>query len=146
MGTALSRSESVTDLSLKAEAYDVAAASVDGMDVLAVADAARLAVDYVREGRPYFLECRTYRFRAHSMFDAELYRPKNEIAEWKRRDPITLFVERMGRAGRLTEADRSELEHLADRETAEAVAFAEAGGWEPVADLNRFVTSEKQAP
>jgi pyruvate dehydrogenase E1 component alpha subunit len=142
MGTALSRSESVTELTVKADAYNVAAASVDGMDVRAVADAARLAVDYVREGRPYFLECRTYRFRAHSMFDAELYRPKDEVADWKGRDPIAQFVSRMRREGVLSEGDREELEHLADREVAEAVAFAEAGTWEPVADLSRFVTSE----
>ena len=69
----------------------MASAVVDGMDVLAVSEAARLAIAAVREGRPYLLECRTYRFRPHSMFDAELYRSKDEVAEWKKRDPITTF-------------------------------------------------------
>ena len=77
MGTALTLSESVTDLTHKAASYAVAAAAVDGMDVLAVEAAAQDAAAAVRAGAgPYFLECRTYRFRAHSMFDAELYRDK----------------------------------------------------------------------
>jgi pyruvate dehydrogenase E1 component alpha subunit len=144
MGTALTISESMTEIARKADAYGVAAASVDGMDVLAVSEAARRAVDLVREGRPFLLECRTYRFRAHSMFDAELYRPKEEVAEWKRRDPITLFLEQMKRAGVTTDDDRPDAERTADREIDEAVAFAEAGTWEPVEDLARFVYSEKQ--
>jgi pyruvate dehydrogenase E1 component alpha subunit len=143
MGTALRISESATDIARKAEAYDVASAAVDGMDVLAVAEAARRAVDVVREGRPYLLECRTYRFRAHSMFDAELYRPKEEVAQWKKRDPITLFVAQMQNAGVLRDEDVRELERRVEREVAEAVSFAEAGDWEPVEDLTRFVYSEK---
>ncbi len=144
MGTALRISESVTEIARKAEGYDVPSAAVDGMDVLAVAEAARRAVDVVRGGRPYLLECRTYRFRAHSMFDAELYRPKEEVAEWKNRDPISLFAEQMQADGILREDDVRELERRADREVAAAVAFAEAGTWEPVADLTRFVYSEKK--
>ncbi len=144
MGTALRISESVTEIARKAEGYDVPSAAVDGMDVLAVAEAARRAVDVVRGGRPYLLECRTYRFRAHSMFDAELYRPKEEVAEWKNRDPISLFAGQMQADGILCEDDVRELERRADREVAAAVAFAEAGTWEPVADLTRFVYSEKK--
>jgi TPP-dependent pyruvate/acetoin dehydrogenase alpha subunit len=84
MGTALSRSESVTDISRKASAYGVPAEAVDGMDVLAVGEAAARAVEAARTmGSPYLLECRTYRFRAHSMFDPELYRTKAEVEEWK---------------------------------------------------------------
>jgi len=143
MGTALKFTESVTDIARKADAYGVAAAVVDGMDLLAVSEAAKQAVDAVREGRPYLLECRTYRFRAHSMFDAELYRSKDEVAEWKRRDPIPAFFQKMKTAGVLNDDDLPELEMRADREIDEAVAFAEAGTWEPVADLNRFVHSEK---
>ncbi len=143
MGTALRFTESMTDIARKGDAYGVAAAAVDGMDLLAVSKAARLAVDTVREGRPYLLECRTYRFRAHSMFDAELYRPKDEVAEWKRRDPITLFWQKMKTTGVLEDGDLPEAERLADAEIAEAVAFAEAGTLEPVTDLARFVYSEK---
>jgi len=143
MGTALNISESMTDIARKADAYGVAAAAADGMDVLAVADAARRSVEAVRNGRPFLLECRTYRFRAHSMFDAELYRPKQEVAEWKKRDPILLFMQRMKETGILADADLSDAETRADREVEEAVAFAEAGSWEPVADLTRFVHSER---
>jgi len=143
MGTALRISESQTDIARKAEGYGMAASFVDGMDVLAVADAARRAVEAVREGKPYLLECRTYRFRAHSMFDAELYRAKEEVAEWRKRDPITQFFQSQATVGVLREADLPALEQQADREIAAAVAFAEAGTWEPVADLTRFVYSEK---
>ena len=93
MGTALARHQAQTDISLKAESYGVASSAVDGMDVLAVEAAARQAADFVRGGNgPYLLELRTYRFRAHSMADPDLYRTKQEIEEWKRRDPIEGIV------------------------------------------------------
>lgn len=142
MGTALRFTESVTDFARKADAYGVAAAAVDGMDVLAVEEQARKAIDVAREGRPFFLECRTYRFRAHSMFDAELYRAKEEVTEWKKRDPITSFFEKMKAAAVLTDADLESIEQEAAKEVAGAVAFAEAGTLEPVSDLTRFVYSE----
>jgi pyruvate dehydrogenase E1 component alpha subunit/2-oxoisovalerate dehydrogenase E1 component len=142
MGTALRISESMTDLFRKADAYGVAAAAVDGMDVLAVGEQARKAMDSAREGRPFFLECRTYRFRAHSMFDAELYRSKDEVAEWKKRDPIPAFFEKMKSAAVLTDADFESIEREVAEEVDAAVAFAEAGTMEPVGDLTRFVHSE----
>ena len=101
MGTALDRSESETDLALKAAAYEMPAWPVDGMDVHAVRDAARRAVDRIRGGGgPRFLELRTYRFRAHSMYDPERYRDKAEIELWKERDPITALTDSL-RAGGL---------------------------------------------
>lgn len=136
MGTALDRSEADTDLCEKARSYRIAAASADGMDVLAVADAARLAADYVRSGRgPYFLELRTYRFRAHSMFDPELYRSKAEVEHWKQRCSIATFTAQMQAAGLLTPADVAAIEGDVAREIAAAVAFAEAGTLEPVEAL-----------
>ncbi|MEZ5417746.1 MAG: pyruvate dehydrogenase (acetyl-transferring) E1 component subunit alpha [Vicinamibacterales bacterium] len=142
MGTALGLSESVTDIARKADAYGVTGARVDGMDVLAVSEAAAAAIDVVRAGRPYLLECRTYRFRPHSMFDAELYRSKDEVALWKTRDPITTFARRMQDAGVLGDADVQAIEQEVAGEVDDAVAFAEAGTWEPVEDLLRFVHSE----
>jgi pyruvate dehydrogenase E1 component alpha subunit len=140
MGTALDRHQSQTDIRRKADAYGMPAAAVDGMDVLAVESAMRLAVDAVRSGSgPYLLEARTYRFRAHSMYDAELYRSKAEVEEWKRRDPIDLFVKRLHEANRLSDADLAMAERQAADEVAAAVAFAEAGPWEPVADLTKDV-------
>jgi len=145
MGTALELSESVTDLTRKAAGYDVAARAVDGMNVLEVEAAAKKASAGVRSGAgPYFLECRTYRFRAHSMFDPELYRTKDEVEEWKSRDPIPNFIDRLKKQGLLTEADLEQLEREAAMEIGEAVAFAEACTCEPVEDLTRFVYSERR--
>ena len=89
MGTALARPESETDLALKAASYEMPGLAVDGMDVLAVEAAApRGRGGRPCRRRPCFLELRTYRFRAHSMYDPELYRNKEEIEHWKQRDPI----------------------------------------------------------
>ena len=147
MGTALDRSESQTDLATKAESYNIPAATVGGMDVLAVEAAATNAAEAVRAGSgPQFLECQTYRFRAHSMFDPELYRDKAEVEDWKERDPIATFVDRMQAENLLDASDREELEQEAAQEIEEAVTFAEDGTWEPVEDLTRFVYSEPEAP
>jgi pyruvate dehydrogenase E1 component alpha subunit/2-oxoisovalerate dehydrogenase E1 component len=143
MGTAIRFEHAVTELVKKADAYNVAAAAVDGMDVLAVEAATRKALDYVRSGAgPFFLECRTYRFRAHSMFDAELYRAKTEVEEWKARDPITSFSARLRAEGSLSDADLELIENEVAAEVTDAVNFAEAGTWEPIEDLTRFVYSE----
>lgn len=143
MGTALGRSESETDIHAKAAAYRVPSAEVDGMDVVAVEAAAANAAAHIRsEGGPYFLECRTYRFRAHSMFDAQLYREKNEVEEWKRRGPLVRFTEWMEGAGMLKPEEREAMEAEIAAEIAEAVAFAESGAWEPVEHLTRHVHAE----
>ncbi|HET8879078.1 MAG TPA: pyruvate dehydrogenase (acetyl-transferring) E1 component subunit alpha [Arthrobacter sp.] len=143
MGTALGRSESQTDIALKASGYEMAAWAVDGMDVLAVEETARRAVDAVRAGGgPHFLELRTYRFRAHSMFDPERYRDKAEVARWLERDPIVLLHAALEAGGGLPAADWEQLQADADAEIAAGVAFAEAGTPEPLEDLERFVYSE----
>jgi pyruvate dehydrogenase E1 component alpha subunit len=139
MGTALELSESETDLALKAASYRVAAWDVDGMDVSAVHHAALQAVESIRAGGgPVFLEARTYRFRAHSMYDPELYRDKAEVARWRERDPIELAVS----AHAVTDAEREGIEARVGAVIDEAIAFAEAGSPEPVAELTRFVYSE----
>jgi pyruvate dehydrogenase E1 component alpha subunit len=146
MGTALRLSESETDIALKASAYEIPAWPVDGMDALAVADTARRAVAAVRSGGgPHFLELRTYRFRAHSMFDPERYRDKAEVARWVERDPITALRERLQAAGALSEGQWTALRQQVDAEIAAAVAFAEAGTDEPVEELTRWVHSEPEA-
>jgi len=144
MGTALERSESQTDLTQKAASYNMHSAAVDGMDVLAVEAAASEAVSFIREQQaPFFLECRTYRFRPHSMFDPELYRSKEEVEEWKQRDPILTFKAKLFEQGLLDEARLNHLEQQVAAEIAEAVAFAEASPLEPIEDLTRFVFSER---
>jgi pyruvate dehydrogenase E1 component alpha subunit len=136
MGTALVRSESQTDLCVKAAAFKVPAVRVDGMDVVAVHEAARVAVEQVRaQGGPCFVEFQTYRYRAHSMFDPDLYRNKDEVEEWKRRGPIHNLTGRLKAEGRLTEERFLEIDAAALREVESAVAFAEAGTWEPVEHL-----------
>ena len=144
MGTALARSESQTDIRVKAAAYDVRAAAVDGMDVLAVEQAAREAVEHAHAGRgPVLLEMRTYRLRAHSMFDAQLYRDKSEVEEWRKRGPLTTLTTRLKAAELLTEDDFQRLQREADAEVAAAVEFAAAAEWEPVGDLARHVYAEE---
>jgi len=140
MGTALERSESETHIFRKAESYRMPAASVDGMDVIAVEATARAAVAEVRAGGgPRFLECRTYRFRAHSMFDAQLYRNKAEVEAWKQKGPVLRFGRWLEETGMLDAAGRERLEAEIADELNAAVAFAEDGHWEPVEDLTRDV-------
>ena len=146
MGTAIERYESETDLALKAASYEMTSWSVDGMDVLAVEDAARKAAAEVRDGsRPCFLELRTYRFRAHSMYDPDLYRTKEEIERWKQHDPISALTERLRSAELVGDEDLEELERTIAQEIDAAIVFAEAGTFEPVEDLERFVYWEGSA-
>jgi pyruvate dehydrogenase E1 component subunit alpha len=140
MGTALVRHQAQTDISLKAGAYGLTSNAVDGMDILAVETAARQAADFVRtERKPFLLELRTYRFRAHSMSDPDLYRTKEEIAEWKKRDPITLYERQLKDWGLLSEADRAGIEAAVGDEIEAAVRFAEASPFEPVDELLKDV-------
>jgi pyruvate dehydrogenase E1 component alpha subunit len=140
MGTSLATSESETNLTMKAASYEVPAWSVDGMDADVVAHVAGRAIDAVRAGGgPVFLECRTYRFRAHSMFDPDLYRPKDEVEHWKERDPIVLASARLRSEGLIDDDTEAALWTAARAETDAAVAFAEAGTWEPIATLEEHV-------
>jgi len=101
----------------------------------------------VREGLgPFFLELQTYRFRAHSMFDPELYRERAEVERWKQRCPIAGFTARMQAAGLLDAADAAALETEVAGEIAAAVAFAESGTLEPVEQLARDVYARQVAP
>ena len=140
MGTALERYESQTSLSEKARAYKIEVQAVDGMDIVACLAAAQKAVATVRERQvPYFLEFNTYRFRPHSMFDPELYRQKSEVDAWKKKCPIetwraTLLADKV-----INEPGLGQLGTDIEREMQEAVAFAEASPWEPLADLERFL-------
>jgi len=114
---------------------------VDGMDVVAVHEGARRAREHAADKGPIFVEFQTYRFRAHSMFDPELYRDKAEIEQWKTRGPIHTFTARLKAHKQLTEERFLELDAAAQAEVEKAVAFAEAGTWEPIADLTKHVTT-----
>lgn len=144
MGTPVGIAEAETAIWRKAAAYRMGGEAVDGMDPVAVEVAARRAVERIREeGAPWLLECRTFRFRAHSMFDAQLYRTKEEVESWRKRDPIIRLREWLEQAGHLHPADLVAIEAELDAEIADAVAFAEAGTPEPVEDLERFVTMDE---
>jgi TPP-dependent pyruvate/acetoin dehydrogenase alpha subunit len=144
MGMRLERAEAQPDIHEKAKSYLIPSEAVDGMDVVAVEAAARRAVESVRAGNgPHFLECRTYRFRAHSMFDAQLYRPKDEIETWKRKGPIVRFQGWLEEAGLLHPDELEAIEAQVAAEVDAAVAFAEAGSLEPVEELERFVLMDE---
>jgi pyruvate dehydrogenase E1 component alpha subunit len=143
MGTAIERAQSETDIALKASAYRIPSWDVDGMDVEAVESAARRATVAVRAGEgPHFLELRTYRFRAHSMFDPELYRDKAEVDQWKQRCPIATYTATLRQRNVLDDARLATMEDAVTREVDDAVAFAESGTWEPLETLARHVYSE----
>ena len=143
MGTALGHAEAVTDIAAKAQAYGIDALAVDGMDVLAVEQAVGDAAEAIAlKGGPAFLELRTYRFRGHSMFDAQLYRDKAEIEAWQQKGPIISLTRRLKQLGLMTEDDYQELERAARDEVESAVQFAESAPWEPLSDLTRFVYAE----
>ncbi|HUX33511.1 MAG TPA: pyruvate dehydrogenase (acetyl-transferring) E1 component subunit alpha [Gemmatimonadaceae bacterium] len=147
MGTALDRAQAETNLALKAASYRIPAWTVDGMDVEATEHAARTASEAVRAGEgPHLLEFRTYRFRAHSMFDPELYRSREEVEEWKARCPIATFEGRLRQRGLLTDEQAQEIERAASAEVDDAVAFADGAPLEDVATLTRHVYSEAASP
>jgi pyruvate dehydrogenase E1 component alpha subunit len=147
MGTRLERAQSQIDLAAKARSYLMPAESIDGMDVLAVEAATVGVVAAVKRGEgPAFLEYRTYRFRAHSMFDAELYRDKSEVEAWKARDPIATFTAQLQERGLAANGDVAALDRSVCDEIDAAVRFAEAGTWEPVEDLLKDVYTPAQPP
>ncbi len=144
MGTALRYTHAQMDLEKKGAAYGIASSSVDGMDLLAVMQAANEAADAIRQtGQPHFLVCNTYRFRAHSMFDAELYREKKEVEEWKQRDPILTFKGQLLQQKLLSDEDYQTMEKQVEQEVEQAVAFAENCSFEPVEELLKYTYSER---
>jgi pyruvate dehydrogenase E1 component alpha subunit len=144
MGVPLEISEAETAIYRKAEVYRMPSEPVDGMNPVIVEAAARRAVESIRAGNgPYFLECRTYRFRAHSMFDAQLYRSKEEVEQWRERDPIPRTEKWLTENGLVTDAELKSIAAEIDAEVDEAVAFAEAGTLEPVAELEHYTLMDE---
>jgi pyruvate dehydrogenase E1 component alpha subunit len=127
MGTALRRHSAVTDLQRKGESLGVPGMRCDGMDVLDTHAVLSEAVERVREDRrPVLVEAVTYRFRGHSMADPEQYRTKEEVAEWRGRDPIPAFAERLIAEGVIDEAERERMDAEALARVDAAVEFADA--------------------
>lgn len=141
MGTPVEVAEADTEIWHKAAGYRMQGERVDGMDVVAVEVAARRAMERIRAGEgPVLLECATYRFRAHSMFDAQAYRTKEEVEAWRQRGPIHRFRTWLEQSGLLHAEEADAMERDIAAEVADAVAFAEAAPLEDTAELERFVT------
>jgi len=145
ISTAVSWSSATTDIFKKAEAHGIPAEKINGMDVMAVWEAARRATKQAREGKgPYFIEALTYRFRGHSMSDPADYRIPREEKIWKDRDPIPNFARKLIEEG-ISDADglraiKEEVEH----EVEQAVKFADSSPWPEAIELTKDIYSEKE--
>jgi pyruvate dehydrogenase E1 component alpha subunit len=136
MGTSVERHSAQTDLSKKAEGYGVPGERVDGMDVIAVREAVGAGIRAAREERrPTLLEAFTYRYKGHSAADPEVYRERDEVEEWQRKDPIETFARRCVEAGVLGEREVGETREKAERTVREAVEFAERSPEPPLDTL-----------
>ncbi len=143
MGTSIAKEHGRTELALRAASYGATAWPVDGMDAVAVNRAAEQAVAEIRGGSgPVFLELRTYRFRAHSMYDPDRYRAKDEIAGWRDRDPIERLVGRLRVEGSLSDQAFAAMDAEATDRVTRAVEEADRAEEEPVDQLRRFVYSD----
>jgi pyruvate dehydrogenase E1 component alpha subunit len=145
MGTPMERASAIWDLSLKACSYDMAKATVDGMDVLAVYDIIAEAVSRARDDKePTLIEARTYRFRGHSMSDPvhSHYRTKEEVEEQKRQDPIKTFQEKLLKDKVLTEEKIKNIEGEVKKQVLESVDFSEKSPLPPLETVYRDVYAE----
>jgi pyruvate dehydrogenase E1 component alpha subunit len=136
MGTALSLSESQQNIAVKAQSYGIDSCQVDGMNVVDVEASASSAITAIREqGKPFLLECLTYRFRGHSMFDAQLYRDKEEVKQWQEDGPIQRLKHWLLENNQLTDQQLEDIERSISDEIDHAIDFAQASAWESVDDL-----------
>ena len=132
-----------TEIPKLAAAYNMPAVSINGMDVLEVYRETKKAVEHCRTGNgPYFIEAMTYRYRGHSMADPELYRLKDEVDEYRKRDAIEALKTHMMQSGMLDEARLAELSDRVERTVEDAVAFAEASPQPAISTLFDDVTRE----
>ena len=133
MGTSVERHSAQTDLSKKAEGYGIPGRRIDGMDVVEVRECVAEGLRQAREEqRPTLLEAFTYRYRGHSAADPEVYRERNEVDEWRQKDPIETFAARCVEAGVLGEREVRQAREAADKEVEAAVEFAEASPEPPL--------------
>jgi pyruvate dehydrogenase E1 component alpha subunit len=136
MGTAIERHSAVTDLHRRGEGFGVPGLRCDGMDVVATYEVMREAINRVRDDhRPLLVEAVTYRFRGHSMADPEEYRTKEQVAEWRRRDPIPGFADRLVRGGLLEAGGLEEIDRAVVKRIDDAVAFADSSAFPPPESL-----------
>jgi pyruvate dehydrogenase E1 component alpha subunit len=126
MGTSLARHSAMTNLAAKGEGFGVPGTRCDGMDVMDVESCVKNALEIVRNDKhPVLIEAVTYRFRGHSVADPEEYRSKEEVEEWRTRDPIMQFANKLIRGGAITGQEAEALDRLALQEVDDAVKFAD---------------------
>jgi pyruvate dehydrogenase E1 component alpha subunit len=136
MGTAIERHSAQTDLHKRGDGFGVPGMRCDGMDVIATYETVCRAIARVREERsPLLVEAVTYRFRGHSMADPEEYRTKEQVAEWRERDPIPGFAGRLQREGLLRDGDLEAIDRAVVERIDKAVAFADASPFPPPESL-----------
>ncbi len=136
----------MTEIEKKGASYGMESAAVDGMDLMKVIEAANTATQKTRTtGKPFLLVCNTHRFRVHLMFDAELYREKAEIDEWKKDDPIAKFQEWLMQQGLITEPEIRAFESKIENKIQMVLAFAEAGTWKPIDQLPNLLIAKPES-
>ncbi|MEY3405409.1 MAG: hypothetical protein RL161_839 [Bacteroidota bacterium] len=141
MGTPLTTTLADGDFSIKAKSYGIDFQQADGMDLNQVLESSRKAIQSVRNfSRPFILVLNTYRFRAHSMFDAELYREKSEVEKWKLRDPILLYTQYLKEQGVLTDGSLTNMTSEIDLKIEQAVQFAEQSAEESLDEITTYLT------
>ncbi len=134
MGTAVERASAVPEMRQKADGYGIPNSRADGMDIMAVREATKEAIESVRGGNgPYFLEIVTYRFRGHSMGDPERYRQSDEVKKWQENDPIGIYRRYLVEHKIIPENELNTIDEQIEREVLEAVQLAEADP-DPIAD------------
>ncbi len=143
MGTALALEESNQNIHVKAASYGLTSEVIDGMQVVNVEAAAQRACAAIRNSQgPHFIECQTYRFRGHSMFDSQLYRNRNEVEEWQAKGPIVQLTQWLEETHQIEAQDLQNMEHAVEQEIDAAVDYAENAAIEPVEDLLKHVYTE----
>ncbi|MFN2150894.1 MAG: pyruvate dehydrogenase (acetyl-transferring) E1 component subunit alpha [Anaerolineales bacterium] len=126
MGTAVERASAVSEIRQKAEGYGIPNERVDGMNVMEVKEAAKKAIEHIRQGNgPYFLEIITYRYRGHSMGDPERYRQSEEVKKWEEHDPIGIYRAYLTKEKIATEKELDTIDEQVEAEVQAAVQFAE---------------------
>jgi len=144
MGTAIERASSVEDLAKRAAAYGIDWDIIDGMDVLAVYEATKAAAERIRSHKkPEMIEAKTYRFRGHSVADPEVYRSKEEVAEWKKRDPIVRLLNKLKGEGTLDDERIKQIQDETEKLVSEAIEFAEKGEFPPASAVCEYVYAGK---
>lgn len=147
MGTSVERTSKVLDLYQMADAYDMPADSVDGMSCEAVHEAVERAVRRAREkGGPTFLEIKTYRYRGHSMSDPAKYRSKEELEEYREKDPITVVLNKIKENNWATEEEIEAIQDKVKHEVEESVKFAEESPWPDDSEVFKDIYVEDDYP